>query len=151
MTRQFLCLFFLSFCLASCSKQSTHWVSRAELQPASDANIKSVELVDGPVLEFNKSFGWYDAKKSIIEGFTITGWHDTIPLARVQRVEIDDEPTGGNTTIWSILLLGLILVVVGGIALFNSLVPRGGCLILVQLALVSAATMSAVLFLIFLY
>jgi hypothetical protein len=144
MRRKFLYLFFLTICLASCASRSTHWVERAEIQPASDANIKSVELVDGPVLEFDKSRGWYDAEKSIIEGVTITGWRDTIPLARVQRVEIDDEPNGGNSTLVAILFICLALAIGGGIAIFNQIVPRGGCLILIQIVILSAATMVAV-------
>jgi hypothetical protein len=144
MRRQFSYLFFLSICLASCaSQQSTHWVSRDELHPSSEANIKSVELVDGPILEFNMSRGWYDASKKIIEGVTITHWHDTIPLARIQRVEIEDEPNGGTSTLVAILLLCLALAIGGGIAIFNQVVPRGGCLILIQVIILSAATIVA--------
>ncbi len=106
--------------------------------------------MDGPVLEFNMSRGWYDASKKIIEGVTITQWHDTIPLARIQRVEIEDEPNGATSTLVAILLIGLVVTIGGGIILFNQIVPHGGCLILVQIAIVSAATMTAMLLIIFL-
>jgi hypothetical protein len=143
MIPRFFCLFFFSFCLASCASQPTHWISRTEIHPALDANIKSIELVDGSILEFNRSLGWYDAEKEIIEGVTITGWHPAIPLAKVQRLEIADEPSGPSVGV--ILLILLVLSIGIGIGFLNQVDPGGrGCLILVQLAVVSAATMAAV-------
>jgi hypothetical protein len=134
--------------LASCTNHSSHWISSSDIKPASDANIERIELVDGPILEFGQELGWFDAKKGIIEGITITGWRDTIPLARITRVEIEDQPSGVTSTLTAILLIGLALAVGLGMLLFNSVVPRGGCLILIQVILVSAATMAAVVILI---
>jgi hypothetical protein len=100
MKRQFFYLFFLSICLTACSsQQSTHWVPRAELHPSTDPNIKLIQLVNGSTIIFDQNLGWYDAKDQIIEGTTITGLHYTTALAKVQRVEIEDESNGGETTL----------------------------------------------------
>jgi hypothetical protein len=117
MTRRFLFLFFLSYCLASCSSPP-HWVTRDELRPSPDPNIQKVELADGPVFEFNHALGWYDAEKNIIEGVTILGSHDTIPLARVQRVELAGKSNSGQTTLAVLLVffLGCFVVFLVAIA-----------------------------------
>ncbi len=144
MFHRFFYPFFLSFCLASCSSPS-HWVLPYELRPSPDPNIQKVELTGGPVLEFNHALGWYDAQNKIIEGVTILGSRETIPLSQVQRVELAGETDGVATALLAFLLVGI----VGGIAMMIALlniVDNGGrgCLILVQLAVVSAATMAAV-------
>jgi hypothetical protein len=151
MNRKFFYLFFLSFCLASCaSQQATHWVSRAELQPASDANIKSVELVDGTALQFNRSLGWYNAEKQIIEGVTLTGWHPTIPIGSVQRVEIQDEDsnTGSNVLkgIGIALLISLGLGIIAGIVILNQISSHGGCLVFIAVIGVTTTAAAVLLF-----
>ena len=146
MTRKFLYLFFLPVCLASCSSQHTHWVSRTELFPASNADIKSVKLVDGSVIEFNQSLGWYNPEKQLIEGVTITGWHDTTALAKIQQVEIQDVDAnaGGNVLkVVGIMLLagGIILVIV----MLNYFSTHGGQACLVLIAAVGLTTTGAAL------
>ncbi len=140
----FILLFLLTI-LPSCTTHSLHWVSKSELFPSATANIKSVELIDGSVLEFNESRGWYDAEHQSIEGVTLTGWHPTIPLAKVQRAEIVEDNSNAAGTIGIVLLALLGFGLIGAIALASSF-RSSGCLILIQLALVSAATMTVVLF-----
>ena len=119
--RWFPILFFLTVSLASCSTPP-HWITREELQPAPDPNIEKIELVDGPLVEFNHALGWYDAEKSTIEGVTITGWHDTIYLARVQRVEL----AGENNTVGEVILSFAFLMVGMLIAFFIWVGKTGG-------------------------
>jgi hypothetical protein len=136
MTRRFFYLSLLSICLASCaSQQNTHWVLRTELQPAPQPNIKSVELTDGSILEFDEWMGWYDAGKQIIEGVTLTGWHPTIPIAKVQRVEIQEESSNSGSDVLKgigiMLLICLGLGIIAGIMLLHQLSAQGGCLVLI--------------------
>jgi hypothetical protein len=94
-----------------------------------------VELTDGSILEFDQRLGWYDAGKQIIEGVTLTGWHPTIPVAKVQRVEIQEEGSnsGGDTLkgIGIMLLICLGLGIVAGIMLLHQLSAQGGCLVFI--------------------
>ena|ERR1035437_7698761 len=146
MNRRLFYLFFLSICLASCASQPTHWVSRAELFPASNADIKSVELVDGSVIEFNRSLGWYNLKKQIIEGVTITGWHPEISLAKVKQVEIQDEDPNSGSNI--LRVIGIILLgggIILGIVLLNYFFNHGGQACLVIIAVVGITTTGAAL------
>jgi hypothetical protein len=91
MASQFLYLFFLSLCVVSCSGQSSHWASREELKPAVNPNIKLIHLDDGTTMIFDKDLGWYNAQQKFIEGVSISGSHDTIPISRVWSVEIKDD------------------------------------------------------------
>ena len=74
--------------------------------------------MDDSELLFNNALGWYDVEKSAIEGIDMFGSHDTVPLARVQRIEMTTEPNATDTItlILFVLVLG-ILAVVKGIAL----------------------------------
>jgi hypothetical protein len=151
MTRRFFYLSLLSICLTSCaSQQSTHWVLRTELQPSPQPNIKSVELTDGSILEFDQWLGWYDAGKQIIEGVTLTGWHPTIPLAKVQRVEIQDDDlnTGSNVlkSIGIALLICLGLGIIAGIILLHQLSAQGGCLVFIAVVGITTTAATILIF-----
>jgi hypothetical protein len=151
MIRRYFYLFFLSLCLGSCSnQQSTHWILRTELQPAPEPNIKSIELSDGSILEFDQSLGWYDAGKQIIEGVTLTGWHPTIPLSKVERVEIQDEDSStGNTVMKGIgiaLLIYLGLGIVAGIVLLNQISSHGGCVVFIAVVGITTTAAAILIF-----
>lgn len=151
MTRRILYLFFLSLCLASCaSQQTTHWVLRSELQPAPQPNIKSVELTDGSILEFDQWLGWYDVGKQIIEGVTLTGWHPTIPIAKVERIEIQDaESNTGSSVLTAIgitlaVLAGLSIVM--GIVLLNQFTSHGGCVVFIAVVGITTTAAAILIF-----
>lgn len=112
-------LFLLSSFIVSCS-DPPHWVTREELKPVQDPNIQKLELVDGSVVEFNHSLGWYDIERAYIEGISVLGLHDTVPLALVQRAEL----TGfTNQTETALLILAVFLVVgtVAAVYLFGTI------------------------------
>jgi hypothetical protein len=151
MKRLYFYLFFLSICLGSCaSQQSTHWVPRAELQPSTDPNIKLIQLVNGSTIIFDHNLGWYNAKKQFIEGITITGWHDTTDVAKVQQVEITDgESNGGNSLLKAIgitLLITLGLSIVAGILLLRQFSAQGGCLIFIAVLGVTTTVAAVLIF-----
>ncbi len=104
--------------------------------------------MNGSILEFNSSRGWYDIGKHSIEGVTLTGWHPTIPIANVQRVEIQDgdSDTGNNIMkgIGIALLIYLGLGIIGGIILLNQISSHGGCLALI--AVFAVTTTAAAIF-----
>jgi hypothetical protein len=154
MTRWVFFLFFIALSLDSCStSQESHWISRSELFPASHPNIKSIELKDGSILEFDRSLGWYDKEKQVIEGVNIAGGYDTTALAKIQGAEIvvgSGSSTGKSILTAFLILLGLAVVasIVFIIVAINDF-SHSGCLVLIELGLASAATMAAVLIFIF--
>ncbi|HWF44706.1 MAG TPA: hypothetical protein VG537_08690 [Candidatus Kapabacteria bacterium] len=133
--------------LSSCSSTYTHWqVSREGLQPSRDATIERIYLVDSSIIEFDDAHGWYDAERAYIEGVTSGGMRDTISLSKVQSVDIEQERT--NNTGITIAGITLFLLALGAVVLFAafggySTVSRG-CVVLIQFAILSAATMAAI-------
>jgi hypothetical protein len=111
----FFLLVLLLVCL-SCSSPS-RWITRAELETSSDPNILSVGLTDSTTLEFDRHLGWYNGKEGVIEGVTPSGYHDTIPLSRVQRVELAGTRNSGGELALSLLVLGIVALIGGLLAI----------------------------------
>jgi hypothetical protein len=146
MNSKFLYLFFLSICLASCESHPSYWVTHDQLQPSTNPSIKTVKLVNGSIIIFNQNLGYYDSNKQIIEGITITGWHDTTTLAKVESVEIQDEES--NNVSNALKVIGITLLAGGivlGIAMLNYSANHGGQACLVTIAVVGIATTGAAL------
>jgi hypothetical protein len=77
--------------------------------------------MDDSELVFNNALGWYDVEKSAIEGIDMFGSHDTVPLARVQRVEIATETNTSDTI--TVILFILVFGVLAGAYLFKGITP----------------------------
>ena len=150
MTRTFPYWFFLLICLASCANHPSYWVPRDELRPAAEPNIKLIELTDSSTIIFDHNLGWFNPERQIIEGITITGWHDTTALAKIQRVEISNEASDdGNTALKAIgiaLVACLALGVVMGIVLLNQFTSHGGCLVFIAVLGVTTTAAAVLIF-----
>jgi hypothetical protein len=128
-------------CLVSCSTHSAYWVSHAELDPASDPNVQQVELVDGSFIIFDHKLGWYDAQRLTIEGETTHG-HESIPLARINRVLIEDQPNKGISSFLSILLVALGILIVSLVVVVLGIqyaFPRGCVVAIISVGMMVAA------------
>jgi hypothetical protein len=66
--------------------------------------------------------GWFDIEKGAIEGITQSGNSDTIPIDRIQRVELAGERNSGGELALALLAIGL----VGIIALIFAFGRLGG-------------------------
>ena len=73
------------------------------------------------LLLFDQNLGWYNSTKQFIEGITITGWHDTTALAKVQQVEIQEGNADTGSAVMKVigitLLISLGLGIILGIVL----------------------------------
>ena len=119
-TLRYFFLFLLSFFIASCSDPA-HWVARDELKPAHEPNIQKLVFMSDSELVFNNTLGWYDVEKSAIEGTDLLGSHDTVPLARIQRMELAAESNDASTIVT--ILFILVFGVLGGVYMFKNITP----------------------------
>ena len=105
--------------LGSCTKEG-HWISREELEPASDPNIEAIQLNNGSVIEFDKDLGWYNAQDHVIEGSL-----SKAPF-RIHVEEIKNVKIAGETTAWLGLGLFFLLAGVGLIVAFFAWISSHG-------------------------
>jgi len=70
---------------------------------------------------FDQDLGWYDTKKQIIEGITITGWHDTTVIVKVSSVEITE---AGHSNV-GIILGAISLIFIGLSIAFVAAIVKG--------------------------
>jgi hypothetical protein len=147
MPRKFFSLWLLSICLASCASHSSYWVTRDQLQPSIDPNIKLIQLVNGSTIIFDQNLGWYDSRKRFIEGITITGWHDTTAVINIQRVEIQEGNADTGSAVVKVigltLLASLVLGLILGIVISNQGGFTHGPPCLVFIAIVGITTTAA--------